>query len=72
MKVTYDPETDIIYIVLRDGDVYDSKEENEDIRLEYGKKGELIGIEIMNARANLITSIAKEISREINSTLEIK
>ncbi|GBC68611.1 hypothetical protein HRbin01_00294 [archaeon HR01] len=72
MKVTYDPETDIIYIVLRDGEVYDSKEENEDIRLEYGKKGELIGIEIMNARANLITSIAKEISREINSTLEIK
>ncbi|MDJ0270639.1 MAG: DUF2283 domain-containing protein [Aigarchaeota archaeon] len=72
MKVTYDPEADIIYVALRDGEVYDSREENEDIRLEYDKEGQLIGIEIMNARANLIAAIAKEISREINNNLQIR
>ena len=72
MKVTYDPEADIIYMVLRDGEVYDSREENEDIRLEYDKEGQLIGIEIMNARANLIAAIAKEISREINNALQTR
>jgi len=72
MRVTYDPEADILYIFLKEGEVYDSREENEDIRLEYDKKGQLIGIEIMNAKTNIITTIAKEISREIVNELEIK
>lgn len=72
MKVTYDPEADIIYMVLRDGEIYDSREENEDVRLEYDKDGQLIGIEIMNARTNLIAAIAEEISREINNALQTR
>jgi len=72
MRVTYDPEADILYIFLKEGEVYDSREENEDIRLEYDKKGQLIGIEIMNAKTNIITIIAKEISREIGNELELK
>ncbi|MDJ0272632.1 MAG: DUF2283 domain-containing protein [Candidatus Caldarchaeum sp.] len=72
MKVTYDPEADIIYMVLRDGEIYDSREENEDVRLEYDKEGHLIGIEIMNARTNLIAAIAEEISREINNALQTR
>ena len=72
MRITYDPEADVLYIVLREGEVYDSREENEDIRLEYDKNGQLIGIEIMNVKTNLITAIAKEISQKINNTLQIK
>ena len=72
MRVTYDPEADIIYLVLREGEVHDSKEANEDVRLEYDKEGQLIGIEIMNAKTNVIATIAKEILQEINSTLATK
>jgi len=72
MRVTYDPEADIIYLVLREGEVHDSKEANEDVRLEYDKEGQLIGIEIMNAKTNVIATIAKEISQKINNTLQIK
>ena len=68
LKVTYDPEEDILYIVVREGRVFDSREIDEDIRLEYDKDGEVAGIEIMNARRNLAKSLAQEIAKEIKAT----
>lgn len=59
MKVNYDPEEDILYIVVREGQVFDSKEIDEDIRLEYDKDG-VAGIEIMNARRNLARTLAQK------------
>jgi len=39
--------------MIKEGPVFDSKEIDEDVRLEYDKDGEVAGIEIMNARRNL-------------------
>lgn len=68
LKLNYDPEEDILYIVVKEGQVFDSKEIDEDIRLEYDKKGEVAGIEIMNARKNLARPLAQEIAKEIGAT----
>jgi len=65
MKVNYDPEEDILYIVIRKGSVVDSKEVDADIRLEYDRKGNIAGLEIMNARRNLARTFAHEIAKEI-------
>ena len=67
MKVNYDPEEDILYIVVKKGQVFDSKEIDEDIRLEYDKSGEVAGIEIMNARRNRAKTLAQEIAKEIKA-----
>lgn len=69
MKVNYDSEEDILYIIVKEGPVFDSKEIDEDVRLEYNKSGEVAGIEIMNARRNLAKTLAQEIAREIKATV---
>lgn len=50
LKISYDPEEDILYIVVKEGSIFDSREIDEDIRLEYDQKGDVAGLEIMNAR----------------------
>jgi uncharacterized protein YuzE len=67
LKVNYDPEEDILYIVVKEGPIFDSKEIGEDIRLEYDKSGEVAGLEIMNARKNIARTLAQEIAREIKA-----
>ncbi len=67
LKVNYDPEEDILYIVVKDGSIFDSKEIDEDIRSEYDKEGNVAGLEIMNARRNLAKTFAREIAKEIGS-----
>ncbi|MBS7606911.1 DUF2283 domain-containing protein [Candidatus Bathyarchaeota archaeon] len=65
MRVNYDAEEDILYIVIREEPIVDSKEIDEDIRVEYNLEGEIAGIEIMNAR-NIARIMAKEIAAIIN------
>jgi len=67
VKVNYDPGEDILYIMVREGPIFDSKEIGEDIRLEYDKGGEVAGVEIMNARRNIARTLAQEIAREIRA-----
>lgn len=63
MRAHYDPEVDILYLTIRRGPINDSKELDEDVRLEFDKKGGIVGIEIANARRNLarpfLTTVAK-------------
>lgn len=67
LKINYDPEEDILYIVVKEGPIFDSREIDEDIRLEYDKKGNVAGLEIMNARKNIAKTFAREIAREIRT-----
>ncbi|OFX14982.1 hypothetical protein A3K71_05500 [archaeon RBG_16_50_20] len=68
MKISYDPEEDILYIVVKEGSIFDSREIDDDIRLEYDKKGDVAGLEIMNARKNIAQIFAREIAREIGTS----
>ena len=55
MKITYDPEVDALYIEFRsaaDGTVR-NQPISDDVTLDYGPDGGLVGIEILDARAVL-------------------
>ena len=67
MRANYDSEEDILYIVIRKGSVLDSKEIDEDVRLEYDRKGNVAGLEIMHARKNLARILAREIAKELHA-----
>lgn len=49
MKVTYDPEVDILSIVLSDEPVEESDETKPGVILDYDKNGNVTGVEILEA-----------------------
>ena len=49
MKVAYNPEVDIMPITLTDAKVQESDESLSGIVMDYDRKGNLVGIEILNA-----------------------
>jgi uncharacterized protein YuzE len=49
VKVTYDPEVDVLRIVFRDTPVEESDEDKPGVILDYAASGELVGMEILNA-----------------------
>lgn len=54
MKVKYDKETDILYITLSDEAIEESDEEKKGFILDYSKKGDLVGIEVLNVSKSSI------------------
>ncbi|AAL62784.1 MAG: DUF2283 domain-containing protein [Pyrobaculum sp.] len=67
-RVQYDPEADILYILLREGPVEDTIEAGEDVFIELDEKGEVIGIEIWRA-SNVLESITQTIAARIRQEL---
>jgi uncharacterized protein YuzE len=49
MKVTYDPEVDVLRIVLADTPVEESDEDKPGVILDYDQQGNLVGLELLNA-----------------------
>jgi uncharacterized protein YuzE len=49
MKVTYDPEVDVLRIIFRNAPIKESDEDKPGIILDYDAAGEVIGLEILNA-----------------------
>jgi uncharacterized protein YuzE len=49
MKVRYDPEVDVLSIILSEGNVYESDEDKPGIILDYDDKGNVVGLEILEA-----------------------
>ncbi len=49
MKVIYDPETDTLSLILREGYVSESDELKDGLILDYDKKGRIISIEVLDA-----------------------
>lgn len=48
-KVYYDKKADILWFLVKSGPEFEYKEVAPGISIELGKKGELLGIEILNA-----------------------
>lgn len=67
MKVHYDPDVDILYLVIRRGPIRDSRELDEDIRVEYDKNGTIVGIEISNAGKNLARPLSPTIAKQLRA-----
>ncbi|MBM4289431.1 MAG: DUF2283 domain-containing protein [Deltaproteobacteria bacterium] len=49
MKVTYDPEVDVLRIILSRGPIAESDEEKPGIIIDYDKNGNIVGLEILDA-----------------------
>ena len=49
MRVKYDTEVDVLYIVFSEEKIKESDEEKPGIILDYDKNGSLVGIEILDA-----------------------
>ena len=49
MKVTYDPEVDVLRILFRDAPIDESDEDKPGIILDYDKEGNIVGLEVLNA-----------------------
>ena len=49
MKVTYDPEVDVLRILLSDTSIEESDEDKPGVILDYDKDGNVVGIEILEA-----------------------
>jgi uncharacterized protein YuzE len=49
MKVTYDPEVDVLRILFRDGPIEESDEDKPGVILDYDKEGNMVGLEVLNA-----------------------
>jgi len=49
VKVTYDPDVDVLRILLSDAPVEESDEEKPGVILDYDKQGNVVGLEILEA-----------------------
>ena len=49
MKVKYDAEADVMRIIFSEAEISESDEEKPGIILDYDNKGNIVGIEILNA-----------------------
>ena len=49
MKVTYDPDVDVLRILFRDAPVEESDEDKPGVILDYDKDGNMVGMEVLNA-----------------------
>jgi uncharacterized protein YuzE len=49
VKVTYDPEVDVLRIIFRDSVIEESDEDNPGVILDYDANGEVVAVEILNA-----------------------
>jgi uncharacterized protein YuzE len=52
-----------LYIVVKEGPIYDSREIDDDVRIEYDKDGQIAGFEVWNTRNNLFKVFASEIAQ---------
>ncbi len=49
MKVTYDPQVDVLRIILSQAPVQESDEQKPGVILDYDRDGNVVGLEILNA-----------------------
>jgi uncharacterized protein YuzE len=49
MKVSYDPEVDIVRILLSDAPIVESDESKPGVIMDYDAQGHLVGLEVLDA-----------------------
>jgi uncharacterized protein YuzE len=60
MKVTYDPEVDVLRILFRNAPIEESDEDKPGVILDYDKDGNVVGLEVLNASLRIENPRAPE------------
>jgi len=63
MKVRYDPESDILYLLIREGKIKDTIEISEDLFIEYDENDNIMGIELWRTRKNVFGELLKYLDK---------
>jgi uncharacterized protein YuzE len=63
MKSRYDAESDILYLLIKEGHIKDTVEVSEDMFIEYDENDEPVGIELWGARKNVFGELLKYINK---------
>jgi uncharacterized protein YuzE len=53
MKVTYDPEVDVLRIIFSNAAIEESDEDKPGVIIDYDVQGNVVGLEILNASARM-------------------
>ena len=53
MKVTYDPEVDVLRILLSDAPIEESDEDKPGVILDYDAHGNVVGLEVLDASTRM-------------------
>ncbi len=60
MKVVYDPEVDVLTVLLSDAPVAESDEDKPGIILDYDSDGNVVGLEILDASKRMTNPLSVE------------
>jgi uncharacterized protein YuzE len=63
MRVRYDPEADILYILVKEGTIKETEEVSNDLFVEYDEDNHIAGIELWQARKNLLPDLLGYVER---------
>ncbi|NMB86230.1 MAG: DUF2283 domain-containing protein [Methanothrix sp.] len=68
MQISYDPKYDVMYLKFSEGNIADTIEVETNVLIDYGERGEIMGIEIINAstlmKANPLHELIIKIQEE--------
>lgn len=59
MKVRFDPEADILYILIKEGPLKDTVEIADDLFVEVSEDGSIAGLEVRRAREHLLKNLVE-------------
>jgi len=60
MKVVYDPEVDVLSVLLSDEKITESDEEKPGLVLDYGASGNVVSLEILDASKRMANPMSVE------------
>ncbi|MGB9439316.1 MAG: DUF2283 domain-containing protein [Desulfobacterales bacterium] len=69
MKIIYDTKTDILTIILKDTSIIESDEEKQGIILDYDAAGDVVSLEILDAKKRVSepTQISYQVAAQSES-----
>ena len=72
MRVRYDSEADILYIFVKEGSIKDTIEVSDDLFVEYDENNHIAGIELWQARKNLLPELMSYVEQVTEATMDLK
>lgn len=72
MRVRYDPEADILYILVKEGSTKETIEVSDDLFVEYDEDDHIVGIELWQARKNLLPELMSYVEQATTAAVDVK